>query len=97
MTVVKAYGRPLSDDAGLPATLVRAVNTPSPPCPAARTHRSDRLRRGITVVLLVKLLAIVLLWFAFVRPHGIRIDGHRAGESVLGGPASPAPLTEPQP
>ena len=54
--------------------------------------RTDRwLLREIIAVLVLKLCALVLLWWAFVADQRVPVDGATTAEALVGAPPDPAP------
>ncbi|MBU6259010.1 MAG: hypothetical protein KGJ30_17780 [Burkholderiales bacterium] len=43
-----------------------------------------RLRRHLAITIVVKLLLLALLWWAFVRDAGVPVDAERAAAHIAG-------------
>lgn len=46
------------------------------------THRRPLLRRHLALVLVIKLLLLIGLWQAFVKPYRVRIDAEQAATRI---------------
>lgn len=87
-----------SDNMSAFAPRHRTVNPSPPRHRPRRTGRDERrLRRDITVVLVIKLVAIAVLWSLFVHPDRVTVDSHGVGANALGETLAEPLLPPPSP
>ncbi|MDT0497274.1 hypothetical protein RM530_07830 [Algiphilus sp. W345] len=57
-----------------------------------------RLLRDIIIILVIKLIAIMVIWQLFVDDHRVAVDDAKATSAVLGPPPMPPviPMREPR-
>ncbi len=53
-----------------------------------------RLLREIVVVILIKLVLLTGLWWAFIRDHKVSVDGHAMAAHASAGEAGGTPIPD---
>lgn len=58
-------------------------------------HKSHKLHQELYLIVVIKILAIVILWWAFIQDTHVEVDGERIAAHLMSPPPTTSPLNPP--